>query len=72
MVQVRIFDTVEGRLLTVHRDNIGLRRRTVKKEKQGDRAGNNDDAPTGMVGKPIGRPLPPIDPDCGYEEAVLF
>lgn len=72
IVEVRIFDSVEGRLLRVHRDNIGLRRKTIKKDKQGDMTGNVDDAASSMVGKPIGRPLPPLDPDCGYEEPVLF
>lgn len=72
MVTVRVFDVPNdgyGREITVHRDNIGIRRKT-KEKTQGD--GQN----AGEVGKsnirPFARPVKPIDPESGYEEPVLF
>lgn len=70
MVQVRIFDTVEGRLLTVHRDNIGLRRKTVKREHHGDGVGQEGTPPEPT--RVLGRPVKPLSPESGYEEPMLF
>jgi hypothetical protein len=59
------------RPLTTHRLNVGLRPKTVKKEKGGDQVGAEDGVPLVRV-KTMGKPVPPIDPACGYEEDMLF
>lgn len=70
MVLVRVFDEPDnpyGREITVHRDNIGLRRKTKQRE-QGDGA-NQPESRSGMVGRPFAKPHPPVS---GYDEPVLF
>lgn len=71
-VQVRVFDrpnTPEGRVIWVYRMNVGLHR-TVESKKEGDTV-QGDEKPR-MVGKRIGAPVPPIDPESGYDQPVLF
>lgn len=73
MVKVRIFDDIdlpEGRTVDLHKDDVGLTRRTVKKEKHGDAVGSDDDG--GVKVRKMGRAPALIDPASGYEDGVLF
>lgn len=69
MVLVRVFPTSElrpgynpdiGKEMLVHRDNVGLNPKVIKREKGGDMVGSIDDAPERKV-RVLGRPVPPID-----------
>lgn len=74
MVVVRVFraeDDGRGSEHRVHKDNIGLRRKTAVKEKGGDTTQQHDEGP-GMIGRRIARPVAPLPPDCGYDEPMLF
>lgn len=63
MVRVRVFDKKdpeEGREIRVHRDNIGLNPKTVKKDKGGDMVGSHD-GEAGRKIKTMGTPIPNLD-----------
>jgi hypothetical protein len=63
MVKVRVFDAKapdEGREIKVHRDNIGLNPKVVKKEKGGDMVGSAEDGPAGKI-RTMGTPVPNVD-----------
>jgi hypothetical protein len=62
MVIVRIFDDPDqprGREIKLHRDNVGLHRKTVKREKDGDRVGGTEGpmARVPVLGKPVQHPV---------------
>lgn len=69
MVLVRVFPTAElrpgydpdrGKEMLIHRDNIGLNPKTVKREKGGDRVGSEEDEPGRRI-RTMGTPVPNID-----------
>lgn len=70
-VTVRVFEAGNdghGRETDLHKDNIRLTRKTIKKDKQGDMAGSNVDENA----KPPKPRKHAIDPASGYAEGVLF
>ncbi len=77
MVKVRIYtgDPVHEdgyHTMVVHRDNIVKNPQRVVKKKQGDQVGQDgDEEGESKVRVLPGKPKP-LDPECGYEEQVLF
>lgn len=72
LVTVRVFESPDeprGREIDLHRLNVGIRRKTAAKQKEGD--GRTSAEPAAPV-RILGRPHPPLALGGGEEEQMLF